>query len=148
LEAAKGYPPVVTATSARLARAADASTHSLGLVRTLGALAVLGVAGLVVRELDVFRRQCLPTLALVHRLGGRASRLLLVLLGSACIVVVGATLTGLLMAYGAYRFSVVASCFPPTLLGLLPWVSLGSAALPVAYVVTAGPLTSRGLGLR
>lgn len=148
LEAAKGYPLVVTATSARLAGAADASTHSLGLVRTVGALAVLGVAGLVVRELDVFRRQCLPAAQLVHRLGGPAPRLIATLLGMASLVAVGATTGGLLLAYAAYRFGVVASCFPPTLRPLLPWVSLSSAALPLAYVVTAAPLACRRLALR
>lgn len=148
LEAAKGYPPVVTATSTRLEQASDTSTQSLGLVRTLGALAILGVAGLIVRELDAFRRECLPAVRLVHRLGGAAPRLLLCLLACASVVAISATVAGLLLAYAGYRHGVVASCFPPTLDGLLRWLSVGSAALPLGFLALAGLLMRHRLGLR
>lgn len=119
LEQAKGYPPIATAASSRLRTADELSSNSLGLVRTIGALAALGVLLLSLRELDVFRRRWLPAVQLVHNLGGSASWLLFTMSAMAAVVSAAAVSAGLALARSAYTFGVVASCMPPTLEPLL-----------------------------
>lgn len=148
LEAAKGYPPVVTSVSSRLDGASKSSSNSLGLVRTIGALAVLGVVALTLRELDVFRRRCLPVVQLVHKLGGSGSRLLAGYFGLAAVVGVAALSLGLLIARAGYTFGIVASTMPPTLAPLLVTVWSGAIAVPLAFFAVLGPWSRTRIGMR
>lgn len=143
LEKAKGYPPLVTTVDARLARASDLSSNSVGLVRTIGTLAVLGVLALTLRELDIYRRRCVSVTKMVHRLGGSAGGLLGGFVGLAAFVGVVALSLGLILAYAAYRFGIVASSMPPTLGSLLLAAWAGAAAVPVVFALVMGPLSVR-----
>jgi hypothetical protein len=136
----KGYPPTVTAVADRLDAASRASTHSLGLVRTVGTLCAIGIAMLGLRELDVFRRRAQPVLLHVHRLGGPVRKLLVTVFalatGTACLT---GTL-GVAIGAAAYRFGWIASCLPPatTPLLLACWASLsGFCALVGIILATA-----------
>lgn len=147
LEAAKGYPPVITTVATRLDGAAQSSSNSLGLVRTIGALAVLGVVALTLRELDVFRRRCVPVVQLVHKLGGSGSRLLAGYFGLAAVVGVTALSLGLLVARAGYTFGIVSSTMPPTLAPVLVVVWAGAIAVLIAFFAVMGPWTRKRIGM-
>lgn len=129
LIAAKGYPPVVIDRDSRLAEASDNSANSLGLVRTIGALAVLGVGALALREFDVFRKGCLKPLDMLHRLGVDRPRLAAVYMASAALIGTVSLLGGLAISFAAYSQRILASCFPPTLHPTLVWLAVGSVLL-------------------
>lgn len=143
LEQAKGYPPVTTTTSALLRKSDELSSNSLGLVRTIGALAVLGVLLLSLRELDVFRRRWLPAVQLVHNLGGSAGRLILATSTMAAAVSVIAVSAGLVLAESAFKLGIAASCLPPTLQPWLVRVWAGAALASVAFCAALGLASHR-----
>jgi len=138
LIAAKGYPPVADTTSDLAATASEASVNSLGLVRTIGGLALLGIVILCWREVDVFRRDTARVCLLAHSLGGDISACARVALSAAFGVGVGGVTAGLSLAWWCYAAGVSASCFPPILGRLV--VSCWTAtvlALAVACVTAA-----------
>ena len=109
-------PAVVTTRTELLAVASDNSAASLGLVRVIATLALLGGLAFAAREADVFRRRLVGVLDPVHELGGDAPRLLRTW-----------TLVGLSLGGAAACVGV--------LLGTLPYVAgLLSPTLPNAVV--------------
>ena len=113
LEQAKGYPPAIVSTDELAMAAAEDSATSLGLVRTIGALAALGVVFLAAREYDVFRRRATPTLVVIHRLGGPLRRSIVVAFSAATLVVLVALTAAEATVWKAYSAGWLASCFPP-----------------------------------
>jgi hypothetical protein len=139
LAEAKGYPPVVSAVADRLTSASMASSHTLGLVRTIGALCAIGMALLGLRELDVFRRSAAPVLLHIDRLGGPARRLVVTVLSLATATACLTVTTGIGIGAAAYRFGWIASCLPPTTVPLV-WACW---SMLMAYCACIGLLLTR-----
>ncbi|MFT4216383.1 MAG: hypothetical protein QM619_04250 [Micropruina sp.] len=126
LKSTKIYPPKVSAVADLAKEANDNSANSLGLVRTIGTLAIVAVSLLIVREMHVFRGKVLAVLRFVHDFGGdaaaaaRAVYVAVFLVGAAALTVAAAA------AWLGFSAGVFACCFPPALaspLGLV-WIGL------------------------
>ena len=145
LERAKGYPPFIVSESTLAERAAEASTNSLGLVRTLGALAVIGVVLLVLREFDVFRRGSSQAIAVIYRLGGSLTACVTSAFAAAAVVSTVAIGSAAVLARFAYAQGWMASTFPPDLDRLLLAVVAGTVALAAVSAVVMARLAVRDL---
>lgn len=119
LSATKLYPPDAFAVSDLAADAAEESVNSLGLIRTVGALALVGVGLLILREIDVFRRRANAVLGFIHQIGGDLAASSRVVYSVAFAVSAAALTGGLALAWVAFSARLVSSCFPPALNGLL-----------------------------
>jgi hypothetical protein len=145
LERAKGYPPVIVPESTLAETAAEASTNSLGLVRTLGALAAIGVVLLVLREFDVFRRGSSGVIAVIYRLGGSLTACVTSAFAAAAVVSTVAIGSAAILARFAYARGWMASCFPPDLDRLLLAVVAGTVASSALWSVVMARLTVRDM---
>jgi hypothetical protein len=146
LEAAKGYPPIIVSETALADTAAELSTNSLGLVRTIGALGAIGVVLLVLRELDVFRRGSHRTITIIYRLGGSLTATVTSAFAAAAAVSIVAISAAILLARFAYANGWLASCFPPDLERLALAVWLGTVGAAALWAVVMARLTYRGVG--
>ncbi len=122
-------PPIVAGRPELGDAAADRSAASLGLVRVIAALAVLGGLAFALRETDVFRRALAAVLAPVHMLGGDAPALLrawrLIALGTTA----SAALCGAALGTIPYWLGALAPTFPVGLVGVLVAAVVGPLAL-------------------
>lgn len=125
LKTTKFYPPKAYAVADLLADADERSMNSLGLVRTIGVLAIIAVSLLIVREMHVFRARSKELLSLVHALGGSAAvatgaiHVFVVVEGS--LVLAGA----LVLAWVGFATGFFACCFPMALNTVLVSIYVG-----------------------
>ncbi|WP_028708823.1 hypothetical protein [Propionicicella superfundia] len=145
LEATGSYPVDSESRAGLEARTDQAATTGLGLIRVIGALAILGGLGLAVRELDVFRRAVLPVLDLTHQLGGDLGRIVprvtaMATLTAGTAIVVGAAL-GSLAFFGAW----LTPGLPPTQVRLLGLVVAGTVGVVAVTGAAFGVHTLRSL---
>lgn len=118
LKKTKFYPPEAHSVNELAREAEEQSASSLGLVRTIGALAIIAISFLVGREMHVFRGKAQEVLQLVHVFGGDVA-------AAARIVHLVAFVTGgiaiaaaFAVAWSGFEGGVFACCFPPALNGL------------------------------
>jgi hypothetical protein len=143
LEEAKGYPPIIVSEGTLADAAAEFSTNSLGLVRTIGALAAIGVILVVVREFDVFRRGSQRTISLIYRLGGSLTASVVSAFVAATAVSTVAITAAVLLARFAYSGGWLASCFPPDLESLALAIWSGTVISAALWAVVMARLTYR-----
>jgi hypothetical protein len=146
LERAKGYPPIIVSEGSVADTAAEFSTNSLGLVRTIGALAAIGVVLMVLREFDVFRRRSERTISVIYRLGGSLMASVMSTFAAAIAVSAVAITSAILFARFAYSSGWLASCFPPDLEGLALAVWSGAVISSALWAVAMARLTYRHVG--
>lgn len=146
LEQAKGYPPVIASEVSLADAAAQFSTNSLGLVQTIGALGVIGVVLLMLREFDVFRRGSHRTISVIHRLGGSLTATVVAAFAAATVVSTVAISAAILLARFAYSAGWLASCFPPDLERLVLALWLGTVTASAIWAVVMARLAYRQIG--
>jgi len=146
LERAKGYPPIIVSEGSLADAAADLSTNSLGLVRTIGALAAIGVVLMVLRELDVFRRGSQRTIAVIFRLGGSLRGSVVSAFAAATAVSTIAITSAMLLARFAYASGWLASCLPPDLEPLVLALWFGTVISSAVWAVVMARLTYSHVG--
>ena len=147
LERAKGYPPIIVSEDSLAEAAADMSTNSLGLVRTIGALAAIGIVLMVLREFDVFRRGSQRTIAVIHRLGGSLRASVISTFVAAAAVSTVAISSAVLLARFAYSSGWLASCFPPDLERLVLAIWAASVISAALWAVVMARLVYRDVGV-
>ncbi|MBI2781630.1 MAG: hypothetical protein HYX55_07535 [Chloroflexi bacterium] len=147
LENAKGYPPIIVSERDLADSAAQLSMNSLGLVRTIGALAAIGVILIMLRELDVFRRGSQRTIQVVYRLGGNLLASVASAFAAATAVAVLAISGAIFLARLAYSGGVLASTFPPDLEPLVFFIWLGTVMSAVVLTALMARLTYRQTGI-
>jgi hypothetical protein len=136
-------PPIVAPRTELVAAASDRSSASLGLVRVIAILALVGGLAFAGREADVFRRRLVGVLEPVHELGGDAPRLLRTwtVLGlgfggaSAC--------AGVLLGTLPYLLGLMGPTLPRTLVGPLATAACGALAVFLMFGAATFLLSSR-----
>jgi hypothetical protein len=146
LEHAKGYPPIIVSEGTLADGAAQFSTNSLGLVRTIGALAAIGVVLMVLREFDVFRRGSQRTISVIYRLGGSLTASVVSVFAAATAVSTVAISSAILLTRFAYSSGWLASCFPPDLERLVLAIWSGTVISSALWAVLMARLTYRHVG--
>lgn len=109
------------------------SSASVGLIKLVSTLALLGGVAIALRELDLFRRKLQLAARLSHQLGGQVDNIMRVWTAVALTTALSSTILGIGASAGVYLMGYLQPTFPHSVISdAIPWLMLSMLSVLIS----------------